>query len=141
MSRSRSRTVALVAAAIVLTQGRSLFAEAAPSATPRVCKGDCDADRQVTVDELLDCVNRLLGALPPSACEACDDPGADVTITSIQSAVNNALSGCPLVAPTPTPCATPVCPGAVLPPLCIPFDNPCSCYCEATPVPTSTRPR
>lgn len=143
---SGSRGIAVIAA-ILLAAGRSSYgADATPPVTPggcssvdvSVCKGDCDTDHRVTVNELIACLNIALGTLRRSACYACEDPNGVVTIESILSVVNNALFGCPVIAPTPTPCSTPVCTGAVLPPLCIPFDDPCSCYCEATPVPTPT---
>lgn len=73
------------------------------------------------------------GTFPHPTCSAgdvlvCEDPRCG--------------SGCscatrtftPTPATSPTPCSTPVCPGSVLPPLCV--DGPCSCYCEATPAPT-----
>ena len=65
-----------------------------PAANP--CVGDCDDERQVTIDELVRGVNIALGAFPLSECPSfdCNDTGA-VDISCLVRAVNNALSGCP----------------------------------------------
>lgn len=71
-----------------------------------------------TPDCALDCSSRCACSDNQQlGCPTDEDPGA--TPTPVTS---------------PTPCSTPVCPGSVLPPLCV--YGPCSCYCEATPAPT-----
>lgn len=56
--------------------------------------GDCSGNFQVTVDELLTLVNIALGNAQPSACPHGIPSGAEVNITVIIQAVNNALNGC-----------------------------------------------
>jgi len=69
---------------------------AAPAAAQTVCAGDCTADREVTVDELVRGVNIALGNLPPGACPAFDrDRNDEVTVDELVVAVNRALGGCP----------------------------------------------
>ncbi len=59
------------------------------------CTGDCNGDRQVTIDELLTGVGIALGTLPLSACAAYDQSsGSPVTINELLRAVGNALNGC-----------------------------------------------
>lgn len=74
-----------------------------PTATPAVtatptseiCVGDCDADGDVTVDELITGVSIALGAAPLARCDAFDtDDGGAVTVDELLQAVNNALLGC-----------------------------------------------
>jgi len=63
---------------------------------PLPCAGDCNSDRQVTIDELLRCVNIGLATSPVGTCPACDaDNGGSVTVEEIIAGVNNALAGCP----------------------------------------------
>jgi len=61
----------------------------------RTCLGDCNADRSVTVNELITGVNIALGNAPVTACLQFDhnDDGA-VTIDELIDAVNRALQGC-----------------------------------------------
>lgn len=69
-------------------------------ATPQTvaCVGDCSADGEVTVDELITGVNIALGAADVSACPVFDASGdGEVTIDEILLAVNAALNGCPSV--------------------------------------------
>lgn len=68
------------------------------------CAGDCDANGQVTVDEIITGVNVALGTTDIDAC-ARFDTGGDrrVTVEEIVQAVAVALGGCQLdVTPTPT---------------------------------------
>jgi hypothetical protein len=59
------------------------------------CVGDCNADQQVTIDELVRMVNIALGLLPPEACLFADTNGdGEVTIEEIVQGVNRALNGC-----------------------------------------------
>ncbi len=64
------------------------------------CAGDCNDDGAVTVDEILRLVNIALnGDTSPSACRDAAQwcsagPVADIGITCIVDAVNNALNGC-----------------------------------------------
>jgi hypothetical protein len=60
------------------------------------CVGDCNHDREVTVDEILTMVNIALGNSPLSECTAADADGdGQVAVNEILSAVNAALNGCP----------------------------------------------
>ncbi len=78
---------------------------ATATATPTLaCVGDCNADGQVTVDELLTMVNIALGNASVSDCLPGDGNGDGlITIDEILVAVRNALDGCPLPTATPTP--------------------------------------
>jgi len=57
------------------------------------CTGDCNGDRQVTIDELVLATGIVLGTVPLSACPAY---GPDVAVTDLLTAVTHALSGCPV---------------------------------------------
>ena len=64
---------------------------------PTGCTGDCNADGEVTVNELILMVNIALGTLPFTACTAGDADGSgEITINEIIAGVNNALGSCPL---------------------------------------------
>jgi len=69
-----------------------------PTATPLPggpCVGDCNDDREVTIDELITGVNVALGAFAVTACEAFDaGQDGEVTIDELMLGVNNALNGC-----------------------------------------------
>lgn len=59
------------------------------------CAGDCSADSQVAINEIIGCVNIALGA-PVSNCAPCDvDGDGSVAINELIQAVNSALNGCP----------------------------------------------
>jgi cysteine-rich repeat protein len=59
------------------------------------CVGDCNADRHVTIEEILKGVNIALGRAQLADCTAFDrDHDTTVTIDEIIAAVNEALSGC-----------------------------------------------
>jgi hypothetical protein len=75
----------------------TLTALPSPSATARQrCTGDCSADGEVTVDEIVRGVNIALGTTPVSMCDAFDsNMDGEVTIDEIVAAVNAALNGCP----------------------------------------------
>ena len=75
---------------------------------PCDCVGDCDCNREVTVDEILKMVNIALNLANITVCEA-GDPSRDgeVTVDEIIMAVNNALSSCgPPVSPPASPSPT-----------------------------------
>jgi hypothetical protein len=62
-----------------------------------VCYGDCGADGEVTVDELIVGVNIALGVASVSQCTPMDSSGdGEVTVDELIGAVNNALTGCPM---------------------------------------------
>ncbi len=68
-----------------------------PTQTPGLggCVGDCNHDRDVTVDELITGVNIALGNAPLDACAQFDSSGdGQVTIDELIAAVNLALNGC-----------------------------------------------
>jgi hypothetical protein len=82
-----------------------------PTPTPVICVGDCDGNGAVTIDELIAMVNIALGSAPVSTCPAAACLAgfeAPVDITCIISAVNYALSSCPMLPPTPTITPQPV---------------------------------
>lgn len=57
--------------------------------------GDCDGDKQVTIDELLRGVNIALGNVPVDQCRALDaNRDEQVTVEELVSGVNKALNGC-----------------------------------------------
>lgn len=88
--------IALVAIVLLIVALR-------PAAAVQVCVGDCSADRQVTVNELIAMVNVALGSSAVSACIAGDADGdGTISINEIITGVNNALNGCGM-SPTPTP--------------------------------------
>ncbi len=63
---------------------------------PGVCIGDCNGDRHVTVNELIQMVNIALGSADVSTCLAGDPNGdGDVAVNEIIAGVNNLLNGCP----------------------------------------------
>lgn len=78
---------------------------AAPSSARAACGGDCDANGNVTVDEIITLVNIALGVAEATTCVAGDlDTSGTVTVDEILIAVNRALEGCPIdLTPTPTP--------------------------------------
>jgi len=60
-----------------------------------VCIGDCNGNRQVTVDELVRGVNIALGSQTVASCPIFDRNGNDlVTIDELIAGVNSALQGC-----------------------------------------------
>ncbi len=62
-----------------------------------VCPGDCANDGEVTINELILCVNIALGAAGVEQCPAIDTSGdGDVTVNELIQAVNAALGGCPI---------------------------------------------
>jgi len=65
-----------------------------PTPTTGLCIGDCNGDREVTVDELIQTVRIALGTANVTACLAGDLPDGDIGESEIIAAVNNALSGC-----------------------------------------------
>jgi hypothetical protein len=68
----------------------------AVTATPLPCVGDCNGDRQITVDEILSMVNTALGRTSVSACDRGDlNRNGEITVDEILTAVSNALNGCP----------------------------------------------
>lgn len=67
------------------------------AAIAQACPGDCDADGEVTVDELILAVNVALGVGSVDACAAADvDQSGSVTVDEILLAVQSALVGCEL---------------------------------------------
>lgn len=84
--------------------------ESAPSSVVTVriqpvippCAGDCDGNREVTIDEILRGVNIALGLQEPAVCAAMDAGGdGQVTVDELIAAVQSALRGCALGAPLP----------------------------------------
>lgn len=81
-------------AVLVAAVGLVLGARAASAVV--ICEGDCDGDRQVTVDELIRGVAIALGDATLASCAAAD-PGGDgeVIIHEIVTGLGRALDGCP----------------------------------------------
>jgi len=60
-----------------------------------VCAGDCDGDRAVTVDEIVNGVGIAVGGGPLSGCPSLDqDASGTVEVDELVAAVGNALGGC-----------------------------------------------
>ncbi|HVN88071.1 MAG TPA: hypothetical protein VMW17_24780 [Candidatus Binatia bacterium] len=77
--------------------------------TVAICVGDCDANRSVTVDELVVGVNIAIGKLAPDFCPAFDcNDDKRVTVDCLVKAVKASLDGCPseFLVPTATPMMT-----------------------------------
>lgn len=91
-------TLTKVASAATATPTSTATSIPSPTPTPgsTPCVGDCNDDRQVTVDDLLTLVNIALGSAPPSACPNGVPSDAEVDIALILQAVSNALNGCSL---------------------------------------------
>ena len=89
------------------TPGPSPTPTAPTTFTPVPCLGDCNGDRRVTVDELVQAVQMALGNASLSVCpvfEQCNSgcvpgpvprPTPGVTVDCLVRAVNNALDSCP----------------------------------------------
>jgi parallel beta-helix repeat protein len=61
----------------------------------RTCDGDCNADLDVTVDEVITGINIALGNLPVTTCLQFDRRNDGiVTVDELVAAVNRALQGC-----------------------------------------------
>lgn len=76
-------------------RGRPVAARDGRGALDVICAGDCDADGQVAIFELLRGVNILLGNDSLLACPTFDaDAGGDVNVNEIVQAVSSALRGC-----------------------------------------------
>lgn len=79
---------AAVLAAVLVISG------SAPAAA-QVCVGDCDGNKQVTVEELVRGVNIALGSQAVGVCPSFDrNENAEVTIDELIAGVNSALQGC-----------------------------------------------
>ena len=90
--RRLSAAVALVA---------MLAARPAAALPQDTCAGDCDADAEVAVNELIVLVNIALGNSPMSSCASGLCESATVDISCLVGAVNHALGGgCPGVETT-----------------------------------------
>ena len=64
-------------------------------AAASLCAGDCNANGEVTVDELVKGVNIALGNTSLAQCPSFDTTGdGEVTVDELIRAVNNALNGC-----------------------------------------------
>lgn len=81
---------AALAAALFLAAG------GAPAQANFTCSGDCDTDRDVSVDELMRGVNLVLDPANAMACRAADvDGDGSVLVHEVLDAVSRALNGCP----------------------------------------------
>ena len=66
------------------------------AAPARACTGDCDGNDQVSISELMQGINIVLGREPMSQCPEFDSGGdLQVTIDELIGAVKAALDGCP----------------------------------------------
>lgn len=80
----------------------ALYLTAGP-ASAAACTGDCNADGVVTINELINGVNIVLGRTDLEVCRACDRDGdGAVSIAELIDAVRATLNGCPAT-PTPSP--------------------------------------
>ena len=83
-----------------------LVLEAAPDPgrADTVCDADCNGSRTVRVDEIIYCVNVVMGTQPLEGCPSCDaDQNGTVQVNDLVAAVNDALEGCRLLG-GPAPC-------------------------------------
>ena len=63
--------------------------------TSQACRGDCNGDGTVTVDELVTAINIVLGTTAASECVSADaNSDGAVTVDEIIEAANHALNGC-----------------------------------------------
>jgi hypothetical protein len=68
------------------------------------CVGDCYCDGDVSISEIITCVNIALGNAPLSTCSACDPDGdGQVEIHELILAVTAAMDGCTWTPIRPTP--------------------------------------
>ncbi|MFN8642091.1 MAG: M28 family peptidase [Candidatus Binatia bacterium] len=66
-----------------------------PTRTAAPCAGDCDANQEVTIDELLRAVGIALDVEAIASCTAADADGSgQVTVTELIRAVHRALTAC-----------------------------------------------
>jgi hypothetical protein len=90
------------------------------------CVGDCNGDLEVTIDEIITCVNIALDLANLDTCPSCDGDGdGEVTIAEIITSVNIALDLVSCMHRTPTVTATPVRTRT-------PTMPPSSCPCDVT---------
>jgi len=116
------------------------FAATVPrGAAAQNCRGDCNGDGEVSINELIVGVNIALGSANASACPAVDgNNDLEVTINELIVAVSNALNGCPISQATPTPPLTQA-PGDTPTPTSTPTLTPTpTATPSATATPTST---
>ncbi|MGH7786408.1 MAG: hypothetical protein ACRERC_06045, partial [Candidatus Binatia bacterium] len=72
-----------------------LLPTALPSAATPRCPGDCDGDRSVGINELVQGVSIASGTTPPARCAALDaNADGRVSVTELIAAVARALGGC-----------------------------------------------
>lgn len=99
MSNSVLRGGILIWVALLALPAGGLTATQTPDLS--FCPGDCDADHQVRINELLLGVRVASGLEPPAECPGLDGDGdGAVEITELIQAVRRALEGC---GATPTP--------------------------------------
>jgi len=86
-------TIGVGAAPIGIGIAQVPLATLTPSVPP--CAGDCDGDREVTIDELVLSVAVALDVTSPSVCEEADvDRNGVVTIAELIMATRSAVDGC-----------------------------------------------
>jgi|SRR5579862_2419469 len=107
-----------------------------PTTTPptSTCIGDCSGDGTVDIGDLILGVTILLGNAPLDACpslDCCHVFACIPDVTCLIVAVNNALYGCEVTLPTPTP--TPQCSN-------VPCEGSCVVFPPCTPSPDSSCP-
>jgi hypothetical protein len=92
-------TVVLNGADAPFTPSPTPRVTATPTATPpgAACPGDCNGDRQVSINELIQGVNIALGSAAVTSCPAFDrDDNGQVSVNELIAGVNSAQGGCPL---------------------------------------------
>jgi hypothetical protein len=82
------------------------FLASSGASVAQECRGDCDGSSNVSVSEVITCVNIALGTKDLGDCLACTSDGSAVVITDLISAVDHSLNDCPPPANTPTPTNT-----------------------------------
>ena len=92
---------------IVAMMALALLVPRAANALPEACRGDCNGDFRVAVEELISAVNAALGRVEP--CTSLDADGDGVaSIDEVVGAVASSIAGCmPASSPTSTATASP----------------------------------
>jgi len=88
-----SATATLLATAT--TSASATVATFTPTVPPPACVGDCNDNRDISVNELVTGVGIALGSLPLSACPAFECAAGQVNISCLVAGVDAALNGCP----------------------------------------------
>lgn len=101
MTRKHARGMGLLVRALVLLSAVVFFSQVTFGQNERRCLFDCDGDGRITVDEIIMLVNIALGGSIPN-CPGIPPPEPG-EISTIVTAINQGLSGCPISPTMPPP--------------------------------------